>query len=768
MLMRWESPGGVLPQTGTWDRDVKLTGDAVRPRLSREPKEDDRALLASEQMYRDLVENANDLIYVINLQGNFTSINRAAQRVSGYTRAEALKMNIAQLVASEYLDAARQMMQKALRGEPATTYDLEIVTKDGRRVMLEISHRLLLENGIPRGTHAIARDITERRKMELLERDRIKALEMIATRQPIEQILNQLAQMVERQCPGTMAAVSMLRDNRLYPVAAPGLPEGFVQGMKGIPIGPTAGSCGAAAYWGRPVFAGDIASDPLWDEHRELALAHQLASCWSVPILAGSGKALGTFAVYQRIPSRPDKAQIALLQMSSGSAAIAIEQRQLTDQLAYQAHHDALTSLPNRLLFQERLRQSIVQARRSGTMIALLYLDLDRFKLVNDTLGHAGGDELLRQVARRLKSCLRETDTLARMSGDEFTILAAGLRNAHHASLVAESVLKALRDPFHTENQELYITASIGISVYPQDAMDAETLQRNADNAMYRAKSRGKNRVEYFIPEMSASMAQRLEIETHLRYALDRGEFCVHYQPQFDLQSGKLVGQEALLRWTNPKLGSIAPDQFIPIAEENGLIVPIGAWVLQEACRQTSAWRKAGYPLRGVSVNVSAVQFGRPDFVDTVRDVLHDSGLDPCNLELELTESLIIRDVRESARKMEKIRALGVQISVDDFGAGYSSLSYLQRLPIDILKLDRSFVEEFKTERGSSSLVQGIVSLAHGLGMRVTAEGVETEQQLELVHHSGCDKVQGYLLGRPSPAPSVLSSSDCSPSFVRS
>jgi EAL domain-containing protein (putative c-di-GMP-specific phosphodiesterase class I) len=339
------------------------------------------------------------------------------------------------------------------------------------------------------------------------------------------------------------------------------------------------------------------------------------------------------------------------------------------------------------------------------------------------------------------------------------------LRNPHHASLVAESVLKALRDPFRTENQELYITASIGISVYPQDAMDAETLQRNADNAMYRAKSRGKNRFEYFIPEMSSSMAQRLEVETHLRHALERGEFCIHYQPQFDLQSGKLVGQEALLRWTNPKLGSVAPDQFIPIAEENGLIVPIGAWVLQEACRQTSAWREAGHPTRGVSVNVSAVQFSRPDFVDTVSDVLHQSRLDPSSLELELTESLVIRDVRESARKMEKLRALGVQISVDDFGAGYSSLSYLQRLPIDILKLDRSFVEEFKTERGSSSLVQGIVSLAHGLGMRVTAEGVETEQQLELVHHSGCDKVQGYLLGRPSPAASALSSSDCAPSL---
>ena len=263
---------------------------------------------------------------------------------------------------------------------------------------------------------------------------------------------------------------------------------------------------------------------------------------------------------------------------------------------------------------------------------------------------------------------------------------------------------------------------------------------------MYRAKAQGKNRFEYFMPDIGDSTTTRLELETCLRRALDRGEFSLHYQPQFDLQNGKLVGQEALLRWNHPKLGAIAPDQFIPIAEENGLIIPIGAWVLQEACVQTAAWRKAGYRLKGVSVNVSAVQFSRADFVDTIGDILGRTGLDPKFLELELTESLVIRDVRESASKMEKLRKLGVQISVDDFGAGYSSLSYLQRLPIDILKLDRSFVEESRTSSGNASLVKGIVSLAHGLGMRVTAEGIETEEQLDLVHRSGCDKAQGFLL----------------------
>lgn len=750
-----------MPQTGLWPRDTERLGEPKRLWAVRDTQEDERTLRASERMYRDLVENANDLIYIIDLQGNFTSINRAAERISGYSRAEALKMNIAQLVAPEHLEAARQMIQKALRGEPAKTYDLDIVAKDGRRVTLEISHRLLLEGGVPRGTHAIARDITERRRHEMLERDRARALEMIATRKPLDQILTLLVETVERQYPGMTASAALLRDERLYVAAAPGVPKTLSDRLNGRRIGPTAGSCGAAAYWAQPVFVGDIATDPLWDDDRDLALRHRLASCWSVPILAGNGKVLGTFSLYQRKPGRPDKAQVSLLQAIGGTAAIAIEQRQLTDQLAYQAHHDALTGLPNRLLFQERLRQAILHARRSGAMVALLYLDLDGFKLINDTLGHGAGDELLRQVAWKLKSCLRESDSLARMSGDEFTITLTGLKQAQHAQRVAESILEKLRGAFQVEGQELYVTASMGIGIFPQDAPDADNLQRNADNAMYRAKSRGKNRFEAFVPEIGASRLQRLEVENYLRRALERGEFCVHYQPQFDLQSGRLVGQEALIRWNHPKLGSIAPDQFIPIAEETGLIVPIGRWVLQEACRQTSAWQLAGYPLKGVSVNVSALQFGRADFVNTIDEVLSSTGLEARFLELELTESLVIRDVRESALKMKKLRELGVQISVDDFGAGYSSLSYLQRLPIDILKLDRSFVEEFQSSEGSASLVHGIVTLAHGLGMRVTAEGIETHQQLELVHRSGCDKVQGFLLGRPSPAASALAS----PSF---
>jgi diguanylate cyclase (GGDEF)-like protein/PAS domain S-box-containing protein len=701
-----------------------------------------------------LVENANDLIYCIDLQGNFTSFNRTAQRTSGYSRPEALRMNIAHLVAPEHLDAARQMMHKTLRGENARG-DLEIVAKDGRRVLLEVSHRLLLHGGMPVGAHVIARDITNRRRMEALERDRLEILEMIATRQPLERILDQVVRMVERQDPDALGSVMLLRDNRLYTAASPRLPEAFVRSMDGLWTGPTSASCGAAAYWRRSIITGDIKKDTLWEEHREAAIAYGLRACWSVPILTATGHVLGTLAIYRRNPGRPKMVQIELLKNSARTASIAIEQRQLTDQLAHQAHHDALTGLPNRVLFQDRLNQAIASARRTDTSVGLLYIDLDRFKLINDTLGHPAGDRLLTEVARRLSGCIRETDTLARISGDEFTLIATGLKDHSGARRLADAILNALHDPFEMDGHELYATASIGISYYPKDAEDAETLLQNADNAMYRAKNGGKNRFEYFAPEMTTASAERLAVENYLRRALDRSEFVLYYQPQFELETGRQVGQEALLRWKHPKLGMVPPDKFIPAAEESGLIVPIGRWVLEESCRQAREWQREDKSIRSISVNVSAIQLARKDFIATVEAALASSGLEPRYLELELTESIVMSDMVEFAKKMAQLRGLGVRISVDDFGTGYSSLSYLQRLPIDILKLDRSFVEEFKHSSSGSSLVRAVVTLAHGLGIRVTAEGVETEQQLEAVQMSGCDKAQGYLLGRPAPADSI-------------
>jgi len=705
----------------------------------------------SEETFRELVENAHDLIYSIDLEGRFSHVNRAALRVCGYTRDEILEMNIAHLVAPEYLAKARQMIQCALRGEAPELYDLDLVTKDGRRVTVEITHRLVLEDGIPVGTHAIARDITERRRAERLEQDRMRVLEMIAARRPLAEVLDHLVRMLERQNPDWRGAILLQRDNRLYVASAPSLPPEFVNRLDGIRVGVASGTCAAASYWRRPVVTEDIAADPAWAELGNAALQAGLRACWSAPIITGTGRLVGTLAVYQDQPGAPAPSEAKLLEMTCGSAALAIDHRQMTDELAYQAHHDSLTGLPNRVLFEERLHQAIHAARRAQLQVALLYIDVDEFKLINDTLGHPVGDLLLRQVAWRLAGCIRETDTLARMSGDEFVIVAGGLQDAEGARRIAEAVLELLREPFPLDGHELFVTASVGISVFPRDGQDAGALLRAADAAIYRAKRQGKNRYHYHTPEMRDALKERFSVETHLRRALDRQEFTLHYQPQFDLRSGRLCGYEALMRWTHPKLGAVSPARFIPVAEESGLIREMGAWALGEACQQARRWQAAGRPPSRMAVNVSAIQLSAPGFLETVRQALEQTRLEPASLELEITESVLLRDVDEFVRKLRDLRQLGVRISVDDFGTGYSSLSYLQSLPLDTVKLDRSFVQALKNSRSGLPLVQAVVAMAHGLGLWVTAEGVETHQQLEAIHQTGCDFAQGYLLGMPKP-----------------
>jgi diguanylate cyclase (GGDEF)-like protein/PAS domain S-box-containing protein len=450
------------------------------------------------------------------------------------------------------------------------------------------------------------------------------------------------------------------------------------------------------------------------------------------------------------------------LQLSKGRPANIIvlvedisEQKRAQQQLAHQATHDLLTGLPNRRLFADRLEQSLASARRHGWLVALLYIDLDGFKLVNDTMGHSTGDVLLQRVVRRLASRVRETDTLARMGGDEFTLVAGELTDMAAVHVLADKLLGSFRTPFQLKGYELFVGASMGIAVYPQDGEDVNALLRNADAAMYEAKRRGKNRYQAFTPDMSDAAVERLELENNLRAALDRSELVVYYQPQFSLTTNRVVRFEALLRWNHPRLGLISPDKFIPIAEESGLIIPIGDWVLHEACRQIREWSAAS--LRGikVGVNVSAVQFGRADFVASVAQALENTGLEPERLELELTETFVMHDFEESESKIIQLRKLGVGVSIDDFGTGYSSLNYLQRLPIDAVKIDRSFVRDIASSNKSRSLMQGMASLAHSLGMRVVVEGVETPEQLQIIRSLGCDEVQGFLLGRPGPPETI-------------
>jgi len=424
--------------------------------------------------------------------------------------------------------------------------------------------------------------------------------------------------------------------------------------------------------------------------------------------------------------------------------------QQATEELTYHANHDALTRLPNRRLFADRLGQAISLARRHVGKVGLLYIDLDGFKTVNDTLGHALGDLLLGSVVERLQDRLRECDTLARMGGDEFTLIAGDLAQAEDASRLAQRLQEKLRKPFQIEGHELSVTASVGISLYPEHGRDVTELLRNADAAMCEAKRRGKNRIVVFTPEIGRAASDRLQMETHLRSALERHEFRLYYQPLFELCTQRLVRFEALIRWDHPALGIVQPGSFIPFAEESGLIVPIGDWTLAEACRAASRWRRTGCQAP-VAVNISAQQFCRPDFIDTVMSIVNQASLDPGLLELELTETGIVRDLDEVAPKIARLKELGIGVSIDDFGTGYSSFNYLDRLPVAAIKIDRTFLQCVDSEPKASSVIKGIVALAHSIGLRAVVEGVETAAQLEALSDSEADEVQGYLLGRPAP-----------------
>jgi diguanylate cyclase (GGDEF)-like protein/PAS domain S-box-containing protein len=850
----------------------------LRLAVTRSLSTDDRR--RHDTRYRELFENAGDLIYTLDLHANFTSVNKTVERVLGYRREELLGRSVFSLMDEDAARLVQEKIREKLGGAAQTTYELEVFAKDGRRVTLEISSRLQFEDGRPVGIQGIARDLTERRKAEaqlrllrsvvvhandavliarlegddpfaapvvyvneaftritgyeaeqaaagvaglngpetdrrqlerirsavargdsvrveliwyrhdgspfwadvnaaaiadakgvfahwvcvfreiterkraeILERDRNQILELVAANAPLENVLTRLAVLVERQVPGLACALLLIRQGRLWCGAAPSLPLAYAEHVQGLEIGGAKGLLAKVAS-GLVVMSEDLAAQEPDGALRALLAGQGLEAAWCVPVLSGSGNVLGIVAAYGPRGRNADAQILELCHMAARLAAVAIEQRQLTDMLAWQARHDALTGLPNRFLLEERLESALARAERNGWLVAVLLVDLDRFKQINDTLGHAVGDVLLREVSARFEACLRKTDVLGRMGGDEFMIVLSEVGEVQDAQRVAQKLLDALGTPFLVRGYELFVTASIGIAVFPRDGRDAATLQRNADSAMYRAKYRGKNRFQFFTADLGAAMAEQMELETALRRAMEHGELALYYQPQMSA-SGALVGLEALLVWNHPRLGAVPPAQFIPIAEESGLIVPVGTWVLQEVCRQAVAWQRKGLPAVRVAANVSPMQFARADFIQAVAQALAASGLQPSLLELELTESVIMRDVEESLRQMERLRALGVSISIDDFGTGYSSLSYLRRLPIDTVKIDQSFLAELEKDTSTLPLVRAIVSVAHSLGLTVVAEGVENESQLAALRAVGCDRMQGYLFGPALPAAEV-------------
>lgn len=428
------------------------------------------------------------------------------------------------------------------------------------------------------------------------------------------------------------------------------------------------------------------------------------------------------------------------------------ERKHFEFQLTYLATHDDLTGLPNRNLLQDRLEQSLVHARRSGRMVAVLFFDIDRFKTINDSLGHDAGDQLLCRVAKRLLGCVRESDTVARLGGDEFVIVLADLTRRSDVTLVARKIHDALIQPMVISEQELFVTGSIGISLYPNDGKDLQALLMNADSAMYRAKDQGRNNFQFYTQKMNARALDRLMLESGLRHALVRNEFLLHYQPLVNLHSGNIIGLEALLRWERPGQGLIQPADFIPLAEETGLVVSIGEWVLRTACKQVALWNKTFDADLRIAVNLSAQQFEQRNVVETISRVLRDTGLKPDCLELELTERIVMQNASDSIATLQQLSAMGTKLAIDDFGTGYSCLNYLKRLPIDTIKIDQSFVRDITTDPDVAAIARSIITLSHSMKLDVIAEGVETESQLGFLRNNRCDHMQGYYFSKPLPA----------------
>jgi diguanylate cyclase (GGDEF)-like protein/PAS domain S-box-containing protein len=864
---------------------VDVPGDPVFTAYLRDigdQKRREAALLESEA----IVDSSFDAIIGRTAEGAVTSWNAAAERIFGYRAEEMLGRSIATLVAPESLGVLQHVSECLGRGEVVEPLEAVCVRSDRSRVDVEVTVSPIVgASGDVLGVSAIARDISERKRSQALADAQAELLELIATGDSLPRILDRLARFVEEHGDNVLASILLLdRDGlHLRHGAGPSLPESYCEAIDGTAIGPSVGSCGTAAYRRERVCVSDIASDPLWSDFRELALATGLRACWSTPIFATDSSLLGTFALYYREPRESSSADVELVELATHVAGIAIERarseesvkeseeryrdlfenasepiasvtmeeritevngafvrvlgytraeligtnladyvtadaleaslhatkskltgevsgttyeqefiakdghsvilevssriieqhgrpvgvqgicrditarkqaevelRQLSELNRHQAAHDSLTGLPNRVSFGQQVEHAISVADTDGSQLAVLLMDLDRFKEVNDTLGHRYGDLLLVELARRLESVLRRSDTVARLGGDEFGILVRQLSaSAIDLEQALERILAALEQPFQIDGLPLHVEASIGIARFPAHGRDVDVLLQRADVAMYVAKDTGAPHALY-AAELDRHDAAGLTLLSELPRAIRNRELVLHYQPKLAVKTGELAGVEALVRWEHPTRGLIAPGDFVPAAEKTGLIEALTHYVLDEALGQIARWESEGHRL-AVAVNLSMRNLHDPTLPKHVARLLHKWKLPGDRLTVEITESSIVSDPATTASVVGRLGELGLGIAVDDFGTGYTSLAYLARLAITQLKIDRSFVRNMDNDADDAAIVRSIITLGHDLGLELVAEGVETKVVFDQLAALGCDTVQGYWLSRPLP-----------------
>jgi diguanylate cyclase (GGDEF)-like protein/PAS domain S-box-containing protein len=716
---------------------------------------DQRAGFDERVSLQTLIDCLHDNLWVKDVESRFVICNRVTANRMGYSEpADMIGKSDLELQSADIAQKFFDDEQKIIRtGRPMIDFEEYVYDSSGGKIWL-LTTKVPVRNarGDVFGVAGVSRDITDRRLSNLLRDGQSQILEMIAMSAPLEAILDALARLVESQLSGILCSMLILSEDgrRLRHGAAPSLAPQYVKAIDGVEIGPSAGSCGAAAYRRQPVIVTDILADPLWADYRDMAKPHGYRSCWSTPILSDRGEALAVFAMYSRSVRAPSSVETRLLEVAVHIAGIAIARRRAEERIQFMATHDELTGLPNRARFGEQLAEALQGAAQRGAWLSVVYADFDNFKFVNDSLGHSAGDSLLKTMAERMVAAVGPNDIVSRLGGDEFVVLLIDPpKDAPTIGAMLHRIRSAVVAPVEMDGRSFRITSSFGAAIYPMDGATAETLLANADAAMYRAKESGGDDLVFYVPEINANLRERLTLLEELRNADPSRDFVLHYQPQVDLNSGEVFAVEALIRWRHPRFGLAPPAKFIPIAEESGLIVPIGDWALREACRQNKAWQDAGLPPIAVGVNVSARQFRESHITAAVAAALAESGLEPRYLELELTESLVMRDVDRAIETMKELRGLGVRLSIDDFGTGYSSLSALKRFPVERLKIDRSFIQDLPDDDDDRAVASAVISLGQKLNLRVIAEGVETDEQVAFLRENHCDELQGYHFSRP-------------------
>ncbi|MEH7505274.1 EAL domain-containing protein [Neobacillus drentensis] len=704
------------------------------------------------KIYKSLFDYHQDACFALDLEGNFILFNDAAVILTGYSKEEALQMSLIPLILDDCLEKTLRYFNKVLQGN-RESFNAAIHHKKGTRVSVSVTFIPIYLDKQIGGIVGIAKNMIETSNNELLHIDQNKVLEMVAKGCPLKEVLEEIVILVENASDEGLCSIHLVNENgtSLILGAAPNLPSEYHDNILNILIGPKVGSCGTAAYFNRLIIASDIANDPLWKKSKDIALKQRLRACWSSPICDSHEIVLGVFGMYYDRPYIPTERDKQIIKKATYLTSVVIQHYRTEEKINFLSFHDELTGLANRSLFDEKVNIAIkLYKKEEGKLLGILYFDLDQFKRINDYLGHKVGDQMLKKVAERIQKCVRNHDLVSRQGSDEFTILLEHV-SKQEVTLIANRISDAFSLPFFLDGHEVFITPSIGISLFPKDGKNADELISKADIAMYHAKKNGRNNFQYYNPNLGTKNYDRLEIENELRKAIEKNEFILHYQPIINLSTNKITGVEALIRWENPFRGKVPPDHFIPIAEETGMIIPIGEIVLKKACYQMKKWQDSGFFLSTISVNISIRQFFQPNLVPMIAQIIKETAIDPMSLTIEITESMTM-DVETASTILHDLKSLGVNISIDDFGTGYSSLSYLKKFPIDYLKIDRSFISDIAKNKDDENIATTILLMAHNLGLSVIAEGVETNEQLGVLRQHRCKEAQGFLFSKPLPA----------------